>query len=108
MDTPQSRVVNLTSLVEPNGTIEWTDIGYACDCILMHVCNFQMLPQAWRNLLAQNINNVICNLCMLYISWHHDFCYSVFAHVWHPAAHAYLLWLLSVLVGQQDYQSTLS
>ncbi|DBA78907.1 TPA: hypothetical protein ACH3X1_008789 [Trebouxia sp. C0004] len=27
METPQSRVVNLTSLVEPNGTIEWTDIG---------------------------------------------------------------------------------
>ena len=27
MDTPQSRVVNLTSLVEPNGGIEWTDIG---------------------------------------------------------------------------------
>ena len=27
METPQSRVVNLTSLVEPNGGIEWTDIG---------------------------------------------------------------------------------
>ncbi|DBA93456.1 TPA: hypothetical protein ACH3X2_003241 [Trebouxia sp. C0005] len=27
METSQSRVVNLTSLVEPNGTIEWTDIG---------------------------------------------------------------------------------
>lgn len=25
--TPQSRIVNLTSLVEPNGSIEWTDIG---------------------------------------------------------------------------------
>ena len=28
-ETPQSRIVNLTSLVEPNGSIEWTDIGYA-------------------------------------------------------------------------------
>lgn len=46
METSQSRVVNLTSLVEPNGTIEWTDIGYACDCILIHACNLQMLPQA--------------------------------------------------------------
>ena len=46
METPQSRVVNLTSLVEPNGTIEWTDIGYARDCILTHACNLQMLPQA--------------------------------------------------------------
>ena len=27
METPQSRIVNLTSLVEPNGGIEWTDIG---------------------------------------------------------------------------------
>lgn len=27
VETPQSRVVNLTSLVEPNGGIEWTDIG---------------------------------------------------------------------------------
>ncbi|KAL3150352.1 hypothetical protein ABBQ32_000194 [Trebouxia sp. C0010 RCD-2024] len=27
MDTPRSRVVNLTSLVEPNGGVEWTDIG---------------------------------------------------------------------------------
>ncbi|DBA78908.1 TPA: hypothetical protein ACH3X1_008789 [Trebouxia sp. C0004] len=72
METPQSRVVNLTSLVEPNGTIEWTDIGYACDCILIHACNLQILPLAYRNLLAQKRDIAMCNMCMLYISWHHE------------------------------------
>ena len=26
-DTPKSRIVQLTSLVEPNGGVEWSDIG---------------------------------------------------------------------------------
>ena len=29
IDTPHSRMVQLTSLVEPNGGIEWSDIGCA-------------------------------------------------------------------------------
>lgn len=45
-DTPQSRVVNLTSLVEPNGSIEWTDIGYAHSCSTMFSAlgNYSVLP----------------------------------------------------------------
>lgn len=38
-DTPKSRIVQLTSLVEPNGGIEWSDIGYAplgCPTTRMH------------------------------------------------------------------------
>ena len=47
--TPQSRIVNLTSLVEPNGSIEWTDVGsvppyQTCCCAISSVFAVDMKP----------------------------------------------------------------